>query len=180
MSVSPPSRLPEDDHSSPAAAVIHRVRAVRRADEGVPIVFITNMPQYAIEGYKVRALDYMFKPVSWPSFREALARALRYTGHREEGYVLISVRDTKRKIDVAGIYEQDTLLSMGYRDLVVQQILSYWGGMLDLGADTFWEEYDPEKKPEEQYEMYGDPFGKSMCHAWAASPVWLLARGEKS
>ncbi len=24
--------------------------------------------------------------------------------------------------------------------------------------------------------MYGDPFGKSLCHAWAASPVYLLAR----
>ena len=24
--------------------------------------------------------------------------------------------------------------------------------------------------------MYGDPFGKSLCHAWAASPIYLLAR----
>lgn len=24
--------------------------------------------------------------------------------------------------------------------------------------------------------MYGDPYGKSLCHAWAASPIYLLAR----
>jgi hypothetical protein len=24
--------------------------------------------------------------------------------------------------------------------------------------------------------MYGDPFGKSLCHAWAASPIYLLGR----
>lgn len=24
--------------------------------------------------------------------------------------------------------------------------------------------------------MYGDRFGKSLCHAWGASPVYLLAR----
>jgi len=48
--------------------------------------------------------------------------------------------------------------------------------MLRLGAVTFWEEYDPEKPLEAQYEMYGDPFGKSLCHAWAASPIYLLAR----
>jgi hypothetical protein len=73
-------------------------------------------------------------------------------------------------------FELEALCSMGRTDQVLETILSYWGGMLDLGADTFWEEYDPRKKPEQQYEMYGDPYGKSMCHAWAASPIYLLAR----
>ena len=48
--------------------------------------------------------------------------------------------------------------------------------MLKLGAVTFWEEYDPKLPLEKQYAMYGDPFGKSLCHAWAASPIYLLAR----
>lgn len=73
-------------------------------------------------------------------------------------------------------FELEALCSMGCTDQVMETILSYWGGMLDLGADTFWEAYDPQKKPQEQYEMYGDPYGKSMCHAWAASPIYLLAR----
>ena len=48
--------------------------------------------------------------------------------------------------------------------------------MLKLGAVTFWEEYDPALPLEKQYAMYGDPYGKSLCHAWAASPIYLLAR----
>ncbi len=48
--------------------------------------------------------------------------------------------------------------------------------MLKFGAVTFWEEFDPGKSAGEQYEMYGDPYGKSLCHAWAASPIYLLAR----
>ena len=59
---------------------------------------------------------------------------------------------------------------------VLAEIKSYWGGMLKLGAVTFWEEYDPALPLEKQYAMYGDPFGKSLCHAWAASPIYLLAR----
>ncbi len=55
-------------------------------------------------------------------------------------------------------------------------ILDYWGGMLDKGAVTFWEEYDPTKSGKDMYEMYGDPYGKSLCHAWGASPIYLLGR----
>jgi len=73
-------------------------------------------------------------------------------------------------------FELEALCRLGLLGEVLEQIRSYWGGMLKLGAATFWEEYDPEKPPERQYEMYGDPFGKSLCHAWAASPIYLLAR----
>ena len=48
--------------------------------------------------------------------------------------------------------------------------------MLERGAVTFWEEYDPNVPKEEQYDMYGDKFGKSLCHAWSASPIYLLAK----
>ncbi len=73
-------------------------------------------------------------------------------------------------------YELEALCRLGLLDEVLAQIKSYWGGMLRLGAVTFWEEYDPAKPLEQQYEMYGDPYGKSLCHAWAASPIYLLAR----
>ena len=73
-------------------------------------------------------------------------------------------------------FELEALCRLGYLKEALAIVKTYWGGMLKLGAVTFWEEYDPDKPLERQYEMYGDPFGKSLCHAWSASPIYLLAR----
>jgi hypothetical protein len=73
-------------------------------------------------------------------------------------------------------YELEALCAMGEQDYVLKQIKDYWGGMLNLGATSFWEEYDPSKKGAEHYAMYGREFGKSLCHAWGASPIYLLGK----
>ena len=73
-------------------------------------------------------------------------------------------------------FELDMLAKYGYLDKVMEVIKSYWGGMLSLGATTFWEEYDPKKKGKEHYAMYDTPYEKSLCHAWSASPIYLIGR----
>lgn len=73
-------------------------------------------------------------------------------------------------------FEQDALCKMGQTNQVYQIMCDYWGGMVEKNAVTFWEEYIPEEKGDAIYEMYGDPFGKSLCHAWGASPIYLLGR----
>ncbi|MCI9441673.1 MAG: alpha-L-rhamnosidase [Ruminococcus sp.] len=73
-------------------------------------------------------------------------------------------------------YEMDALCKMGRLEEVFVRIREYWGGMMERGAVTFWEEFDPAVPEEEQYDMYGDKFGKSLCHAWSASPIYLLAK----
>jgi len=73
-------------------------------------------------------------------------------------------------------YELEALCAMGEQPYVLKQMKDYWGGMLEAGATSFWEEYDPTKKGAEHYSMYGRPFGKSLCHAWGASPLYLLGK----
>jgi len=70
-------------------------------------------------------------------------------------------------------------------------IRSYWGGMLDMGATTFWEDFDlawtedagriDELVPEGKKDLHGD-FGNycylgyrhSLCHGWASGPTaWM-------
>lgn len=73
-------------------------------------------------------------------------------------------------------YELEALCAMGEQAYVLDQMKDYWGGMLSLGATSFWEEYNPAKQGAEHYAMYGRPFGKSLCHAWGASPIYLLGK----
>lgn len=73
-------------------------------------------------------------------------------------------------------YELEALSAMGEQGYVLKEMKEYWGGMLKLGATSFWEEYNPLKKGAEHYAMYGREFGKSLCHAWGASPIYLLGK----
>ncbi len=63
---------------------------------------------------------------------------------------------------------------LGEAGEILSQIRSYWGGMLERDATTFWEAYNPEQKDESAYAFYGRPFAKSLCHAWSAGPTILL------
>tara|TARA_R110002050_G_scaffold53118_3_gene120887 strand:- start:16216 stop:18345 length:2130 start_codon:yes stop_codon:yes gene_type:complete len=73
-------------------------------------------------------------------------------------------------------YELEALCAMGEQKFVLDEIRDYWGGMLDLGATSFWEKYDPKQSGDEHLEMYGRPYGKSLCHAWGASPIYLFGK----
>ena len=52
-------------------------------------------------------------------------------------------------------------------------IRDYWGGMLEKGADTFWEVYDPEN---DFVSPYGSHIINSYCHAWSCTPVYFLRK----
>ncbi len=74
------------------------------------------------------------------------------------------------------LYELEALCRAGRLETVTEKIRTYWGAMLEAGATSFWEEYTPDLPRDEQLGMYGDKYGKSLCHAWGASPVYLAGR----
>jgi hypothetical protein len=90
----------------------------------------------------------------------------------------VLLNDDIRKITTPYMrfYELDALCLLGEYDRVMKEIKAYWGGMLEQGATTFWEKYDPNDTGEEHLAMYGRPYGKSLCHAWGASPLYLLGK----
>lgn len=73
-------------------------------------------------------------------------------------------------------YELETLCIDGLQEQVLHEMKAYWGGMLREGATSFWEKYNPEEKGTQHLAMYGRPYGKSLCHAWGASPIYLIGK----
>ena len=70
----------------------------------------------------------------------------------------------------------EALCRIGQQVHVLKEVKDYWGGMLRLDATSFWETYDPTESDAQHYAMYGRAFGKSLCHAWGASPIYLLGK----
>lgn len=73
-------------------------------------------------------------------------------------------------------YELAALCRIGETKYVMDETIKYWGAMIKEGATTFWERYDPEEKGAEKYAMYGRKYGKSLCHAWGATPLYIIGR----
>lgn len=90
-----------------------------------------------------------------------------------------------------GYYMLEALAKSGDYDEAMKMISDYWGAMLDLGATTFWEDFDYSKAaeagrideivPEGKYDIHADGgaycyvgLRHSFCHGWASGPtVWL-------
>jgi hypothetical protein len=96
--------------------------------------------------------------------------------HGVKKNVLLNDQVQKITTPYMRFYELEALCAMDEQNYVLKEMKSYWGGMLNLGATSFWEEYNPTKKGTEHLAMYGRPFGKSLCHAWGASPIYLLGK----
>ena len=52
-------------------------RIIRSLDQEVLLIFITNMAQYAIQGYEVEAMDYVLKPIRYFAFSQEMEKAVK-------------------------------------------------------------------------------------------------------
>lgn len=105
---------------------------------------------------------------------------------------LLSVNPTEGVSTFLGYYLLRARGDAGDTRGALDLIRTYWGAMLDLGATTFWEDFDlawtkgalpidqlPEKGA---YDVHGDNgnycyqgFRHSLCHGWASGPVPFLS-----
>lgn len=77
---------------------------IREQDEETALIFVTNMAQYAIRGYEVRAMDFILKPLKYFDFEMKFKRALKYINRRQDVVMTIETKEMIKKIPSRDIY----------------------------------------------------------------------------
>ena len=70
-------------------------------------------------------------------------------------------------------YVIEAMLKLGMKREAVEYLKKFWGGMVELGADTFWEAYIPDDL---DFSPYNDRMINSLCHAWSCTPSYFIRK----
>lgn len=84
-------------------------RAIREVDEHVCLIFVTQMVQYAVEGYEVRAMDFVVKPVKYENFAIKLRKAMEYRSKMYNKEVVVNCSDGVVRLNIRDIYYIEVL-----------------------------------------------------------------------
>ena len=84
------------------------------------IIFTTAFPQYAIEGFRVNALDYLLKPISYNDFLKATDKALEWfnVAQRQDVYRRDRFMFVKSDYKLQRVCLDDILYIEGLKDYV--------------------------------------------------------------
>lgn len=129
-----------------------------------------------------------------PSGRKSPAALCALAGLRDPGMTAATLKEGGPK-DLStfyGYYVIQALGEAGETTAALDIIRRYWGGMIDLGATTFWEDFDlawtenagriDEPVPPGKKDIHGEfgahcyvGFRHSLCHGWAGGPTAFLS-----
>lgn len=148
-------------------------------------------------GAKLQATEAKLREhVPDPNGSKQAAALLAMAGLREAQEVneeVIKVDGAKRISSFYGYYVLESLAKTGDIETAQKMIRDYWGAMLDLGATSFWEDFNldwvegsagiTELVPEGKKDIHGDfgaycyeKFRHSLCHGWASGPTAFMNR----
>ena len=97
-------------------------------------------------------------------------------GEEAKKVLLTSLKDAEAKQPCTPYmrhYVTEAMFKLGISKEATEYIKKFWGGMVEKGADTFWEAYIPENP---DFSPYNDRLINSLCHAWSCTPSYFIRK----
>lgn len=114
------------DIKMPGIDGIQTAEKIRRKDKKVIIIFLTSLVQYALDGYKVNAANYIVKPIKKKRLMMEMDRWVKELTQREEPFITIHNDKGNYKVLLKSISYIETY----NRNLMIHtaegDILCYW------------------------------------------------------
>lgn len=102
---------------------------LRIYDQETPLIFVTNLAQYAVKGYEVGALDFIVKPVHYFAFAMRMDRAMRLLRRKAHKVVLVQNPEETRVVALSDILYIDVMDHEVTYHLVQGEALSARGSL---------------------------------------------------
>ena len=84
------------DIEMPQMSGMEVARRVRREDQHVAIVFITNMANHALQGYEVEAMDFIVKPYTYEVFQFRMDRVVHRVERKKSNRAVLLTSNDQR------------------------------------------------------------------------------------
>ncbi len=182
----PSSENPEAVHAGLQALMVMTMKA------GSDICTVLQEPE--MKDKCLKTLEKLKKHIPSPNDSKQAAALLALADlipAEKANREVLAVDGARRMSTFYGYYMLQAMAKAGNYPGALDAIRSYWGAMLDLGATTFWEDFNldwtvnasriDEVVPEGKKDIHGD-YGAycyvghrhSLCHGWASGPTsWL-------
>ncbi len=181
----------DDEHSNISRAAAARALEIMFMDAAIKACELFGNSVLKEQCEKMRELLKDFVAPDPKDFRQIAA--IEVLGGFENEYTkkTLSAKGVKGFSTFMSYYILTAMVKYVDTDTALEALKAYYGGMLDMGATTFWEDFDldwtknacpidrfPEKG---ESDIHGDNgaycyvgFRHSLCHGWSSGPVAFL------
>ena len=81
---------------------------IRRFDPEVALIYVTSLSQYAVDGYKVHAFDYILKPVDYHALAMTMSKLTVFLSYHTKKSFLLPHDEHMVKVSVCSIFYIET------------------------------------------------------------------------